>query len=761
MKLIKCYIENFGKLHNINKEFENGLNTIKEDNGYGKTTFATFIKSMFYGLDDGKKSKENSERKKYMPWQGGNYGGNIEFELNNKKYKIERFFGKKPTEDSFVLYDLATNLESKEYSDNIGEEIFKINKSAYERSTYIPQGNIKTEMEDSISAKLGNVLESDNDINTSDNAIKSINEAKKVYQKDRGKGGLINEKKELLNKLERELENSKSDNQTLEQKQYKLKSINEEIKELNKTREETSKKIAEKVEQGRKIAKQETYKTILTTYNQEKEKIDMLKEFFKNGIPADDEINKMNIKYLDIQKNIAEIESNKMLSTEMDNLLELEEMFDKKNITEELIDENIRDCYRLPEIEKQIQNKQIEKEKSKEKLKKNSVVTFTAGVILLAIGIILIIMSKMMGIAPITIGVICITIGFVAFHNNSNKNHKIDNEIKELNNSKQELENQITELLRTCNINSDDLIMALAGLKSDYKRYNELIQKKNQKDVYQRNCIVRRENLENEIKKELTKFFSKLDKPYIDLLQELKIKKNEYITETKEFEKIENEKKRFEEENNIEELTNIKDLSDVSEEELRTQLDNINNNLDKLNDEKNQLKNFIDIIENQIAENEYLETDIENLKNEINKMQEKYKILNKTEELLQTAKQDFSSSYLQEMIKGFSKYVNMINNKQLSTNVDINLNVKVDVNGSQKEIKYFSSGYKDLIYICMRFSLINALFKEEKPFVVLDDPFVNLDEAKTENALQVIDEIAKEYQIIYFVCNSSRTNTKF
>ena len=761
MKLIKCYIENFGKLHNINKEFENGLNTIKEDNGYGKTTFATFIKSMFYGLDDGKKSKENSERKKYMPWQGGNYGGNIEFELNNKKYKIERFFGKKPTEDSFVLYDLATNLESKEYSDNIGEEIFKINKSAYERSTYIPQGNIKTEMEDSISAKLGNVLESDNDINTSDNAIKSINEAKKVYQKDRGKGGLINEKKELLNKLERELENSKSDNQTLEQKQYKLKSINEEIKELNKTREETSKKIAEKVEQGRKIAKQETYKTILTTYNQEKEKIDMLKEFFKNGIPADDEINKMNIKYLDIQKNIAEIESNKMLSTEMDNLLELEEMFDKKNITEELIDENIRDCYRLPEIEKQIQNKQIEKEKSKEKLKKNSVVTFTAGVILLAIGIILIIMSKMMGIAPITIGVICITIGFVAFHNNSNKNHKIDNEIKELNNSKQELENQITELLRTCNINSNDLIMALAGLKSDYKRYNELIQKKNQKDVYQRNCIVRRENLENEIKKELTKFFSKLDKPYIDLLQELKIKKNEYITETKEFEKIENEKKRFEEENNIEELTNIKDLSDVSEEELRTQLDNINNNLDKLNDEKNQLKNFIDIIENQIAENEYLETDIENLKNEINKMQEKYKILNKTEELLQTAKQDFSSSYLQEMIKGFSKYVNMINNKQLSTNVDINLNVKVDVNGSQKEIKYFSSGYKDLIYICMRFSLINALFKEEKPFVVLDDPFVNLDEAKTENALQVIDEIAKEYQIIYFVCNSSRTNTKF
>ena len=47
---------------------------------------------------------------------------------------------RKEAEDTFKLYDLSTNLESKDYSENIGEEIFKINKSGYERSTYIPQG---------------------------------------------------------------------------------------------------------------------------------------------------------------------------------------------------------------------------------------------------------------------------------------------------------------------------------------------------------------------------------------------------------------------------------------------------------------------------------------------------------------------------------------------------------------------------------------------------------------------------------------------
>ena len=106
MKILKCHIENFGKLSDYNYEFKDELNTIKEDNGYGKTTFASFIKAMFYGLDYKKNTKVLIDRKKYDPWQGGAFGGSIEFEINKKKYKIERFFGKKETDDTFKLYDL-------------------------------------------------------------------------------------------------------------------------------------------------------------------------------------------------------------------------------------------------------------------------------------------------------------------------------------------------------------------------------------------------------------------------------------------------------------------------------------------------------------------------------------------------------------------------------------------------------------------------------------------------------------------------------
>ena len=56
----------------------------------------------------------------------------------------------------------------------------------------------------------------------------------------------------------------------------------------------------------------------------------------------------------------------------------------------------------------------------------------------------------------------------------------------------------------------------------------------------------------------------------------------------------------------------------------------------------------------------------------------------------------------------------------------------------------------------MRLSLIESLFEKEKPFIILDDPFVNLDEDKIQHAKELINNISKQYQIIYFACHESR-----
>lgn len=763
MKLIKCYVENFGKLSNFTYNFKDGLNIIKEQNGFGKTTFAVFIKSMFYGMDAGKNTKiEKSERKKYYPWQGGNYGGNIEFEVDGNKYKIERFFGKKPAEDTFKLYDLATNLESKDFTENIGEEIFKINKEGYERSTYIPQGQIQIEMEDSINAKLGNVLESDNDVNSSEQAIIAINNAKKLYKKERGKGGLIDEKKEKLNQLERELEKRQSDFEILKIQEEKLNKLNNNIKEQGKLRDQSQQMLSEKMEQGRKVAKLETYKTILTKYNKSQENIDELTEFFANDIPSDDLIKNLTEKNFELEITKNQLKNNKLSVEDQGKVTYYKDIFDRSQITETQVNKGIEEYSKISNLENEIQNKTNKKEIIQNELKSKRLATILDS-ILAIVFIILGFFLIFKGVQEI-VGFISAIIGiglFILFLVNLKKSKKLDvkeleEKIEEMQSEKKLIERNIDKILDICNEKEQNKLNGLYNIKNQINSYNNLLRKQNDINANVQKNNIKKATLENEIKNGLTKYFVDLTKPYSELLQELTIKKNEYQSQLEQFNSLKKEKEDFEKSNDMQNLDDVKNLSNIDESVLKEKIKEINIHFDKLSDEKNQVKNQIEVLENRIDEYEFLESDIENTASEIEEETEKYKILNTTESLLKQAKEQFSSSYLQDMIQNFNEYMKLIDNGEMSTNIDIKLDVKVDVNGSQKEIKYFSAGYKDLVYICMRFSLIKTLFKNEAPFVVLDDPFVNLDEEKTTKAINVISTISEKYQIIYFVCNSSR-----
>ncbi len=76
--------------------------------------------------------------------------------------------------------------------------------------------------------------------------------------------------------------------------------------------------------------------------------------------------------------------------------------------------------------------------------------------------------------------------------------------------------------------------------------------------------------------------------------------------------------------------------------------------------------------------------------------------------------------------------------------------------GAARDLAYFSAGQTDIVMICMRFALVDALFGDKKPFVILDDPFINFDDDNTKRALRLLKELSKEHQIIYMTCNSSR-----
>lgn len=353
MKLLKCHIENFGKLSDYNYTFENGLNTIKEENGFGKTTFAAFIKAMFYGMEVKRNSKVLIDRKKYMPWQGGAFGGSIEFEINNKKYKIERFFGKKEAEDTFKLYDLSTNLECKDYTENIGEEIFKLNKEAYERSTFVSGQNIETSMNDSLNAKLGNILENENDVNTSEQAIEILDKAIKNYKKT-GDRGEINQKILEKTTLEKKLEQSKINEKILQDRKDKYNSLKVQLEEKEQELENINVLLSKKAQEETKNAKFENYKILENNLNESKNKFNKLQEFFKEGIPTDIEIETLIEKCLLIEKYKVEIKNYEISTSNNSEIEKLKGVFQGKELSEKKINSVISEYNGLNDVENKI-----------------------------------------------------------------------------------------------------------------------------------------------------------------------------------------------------------------------------------------------------------------------------------------------------------------------------------------------------------------------------------------------------------------------
>ena len=185
MKLTHMHIENFGTLHKYDYDFQEGLNIILQDNGWGKTTMAAFLKAMLYGFGS-KRSRDitENERKRYYPWQGGTFGGSLDFEAGGTNYRITREFGGTPRYDKVKIRNLDTGTTAKIDPEKIGETLFHLDANAFQRSVFINQNGLSMNgASSSIHARLNALVSQANDVAAYDGAIADLTQQIKVYEK--------------------------------------------------------------------------------------------------------------------------------------------------------------------------------------------------------------------------------------------------------------------------------------------------------------------------------------------------------------------------------------------------------------------------------------------------------------------------------------------------------------------------------------------------------------------------------------------------
>ena len=157
------------------------------------------------------------------------------------------------------------------------------------------------------------------------------------------------------------------------------------------------------------------------------------------------------------------------------------------------------------------------------------------------------------------------------------------------------------------------------------------------------------------------------------------------------------------------------------------------------------------------------------LEMEIEKALDKYQKIEKTRDYLRKAKDNFLSKYLNPVKKNFDHYYKVLSSNEFSSNelsssakysdsisMDTDVTLLVMDEGRQREISYMSDGIKSLMGLALRFALCDAIFKNEKPFILLDDPFTDLDDDNLLRAKRLVKDMAKDYQVIYLSCSKVR-----
>lgn len=137
--------------------------------------------------------------------------------------------------------------------------------------------------------------------------------------------------------------------------------------------------------------------------------------------------------------------------------------------------------------------------------------------------------------------------------------------------------------------------------------------------------------------------------------------------------------------------------------------------------------------------------------------QHRHALLVKTARLMEQAKENLSTRYLRPVMTRFAAYAGAFVPELGETAIiDTSLDVKVERQGERRRRDYFSEGYQCIMDICLRLALVDAMYPGDAPCLILDDPFVHLDDDKLAHALEILGQLAESGQVLYLSCHSSR-----
>ncbi len=837
MKLISCYIEGYGKIKKKEYRFAEGITTFCEENGEGKTTLASFLKSMFYGLKAYRKgSTEFCDREHFYPFDGGLFGGNLTFERKGKIYKIERFFGdKSDTADTVKVYENGE--ETDVFGEEIGKSIFGVDRESFERTTFLDSGEIEIKSTSAIHAQLNRFLVGGEEDSNVDGATAALEKAAKTYKKSRAGNDRVTVETLRLAKLNEGIENAERIKFALEDKYSRSARLQEEIESVNA-------QIVQAQAQNERLTQFEHYDSLAEGVERAENALQSIALRYPNGLPSEEETLAVNEYMVGAKELQAKANGAAFPFKDEEKLVVLEEKFRQGIPSEEGLlarEKEIQTVADLETEEKLLKARRTDREerilaKFSRLRPTPAEMEETAGKVEqykrakteydgipawlqaapqkssqkgFAVCAAIAVLFCLVGTLGFFVNPVCF-VGFVAgiatLFIGGAYGRKPAATLAQENPEKRSKELQIRELEDSVKAvllpygyySGNGLAFDFATLQTDVAEYTRLCEEEAVRAEREKSLRMRIE----ELTEGLTAFFRAyglLGDTFVKRLSDLRLAINTYLDLTARKKAAESEGEKIAESlravrvkiegyrskyslNDLpmsaimEDIRSYARLSREVEEGRKKML--VYREEKGLGDRSDEGKADLGALQRLLSDrqSEYGrlqreiasdETDAEKLENytaekaqteeRLKEYKRKHKLLSATMELLKKADGRLRDRYVSPIKKEFLCYAEIIE-KSLGERVVMtkDFELRFERNGIERSEKHWSSGQRSVCALCFRLALIKNMYREELPFLILDDPFALLDNRHMEKVQEVLKALSKDMQMVYFTCHESR-----
>ena len=211
----------------------------------------------------------------------------------------------------------------------------------------------------------------------------------------------------------------------------------------------------------------------------------------------------------------------------------------------------------------------------------------------------------------------------------------------------------------------------------------------------------------------------------------------------------------------LEELASLPEEYDTTAEFIsdlkakREKREEINQNLREKTAKQQQLENSL-----PEASTREMEAEFKELEQKLAKLKKQAQNLLQIKEVFEEKLEEMDQNSFQPLVDSFSRNLEVLTaGKYQAGMIDSDFSIKIKSAESRElpgKFELLSYGTYDAAALALRFAIFDNLFQDYGGFIILDDCLVNFDPERRKNAVRLIQEYQKKYQIIYTTCDPER-----